>query len=139
MDEDDGKQMEGVFFFSFFLFFLAAFLLCYLPVTQVDLSRCIVGRLCEYMPRFLRLRNDHDGLTLKFGPVVSGLVHTPRFLFLMSKIQTFPNSNLQSFQSFLSQFLKNGSKIFLLINARHFYSGCMDRWVDGVSSKLMDR
>lgn len=68
------------FFFLSFGSPLASFLLCYLPVTQVELTRCIVGRLCEHMPKFLRLWNDHDGLALKFGPVVGGLVQAPGFL-----------------------------------------------------------
>lgn len=46
MDESDEKQMEGVHFFNFFS-------RDYTPVTQVELSRCIVGRLYEYMPCFL--------------------------------------------------------------------------------------
>lgn len=48
MDENDEKQMEGVHVFNFFL-------RDYLPVTQVELSRCIVGRLYENIPSFLRL------------------------------------------------------------------------------------
>ena len=51
MYEDDEKQMEGVFF----SFFFSAY---YLPVTQVELSRCIVGSMYEYVPSFLRLQND---------------------------------------------------------------------------------
>lgn len=34
----------------------------YLPVTQVELSRCIVGSLEECIPSFLWLRIDHGGL-----------------------------------------------------------------------------
>lgn len=40
MDENDEKQMEGVDIFKFFSG-------DYLPMTQVELSRCIVGRLYE--------------------------------------------------------------------------------------------
>lgn len=48
MDENDEKQMEGVHGFNFSL-------RDYLPVTQVELRRCIVGRLSENIPSFLWL------------------------------------------------------------------------------------
>lgn len=57
MDENDEKQMEGVFLTDSFFF-----LRDYLPVTQVELTRCIVGRLYEFMPSFLRLQIDRGGL-----------------------------------------------------------------------------
>lgn len=55
MDENDEKQMEGVFLTFFFW-------RDYLPVTQVELTRCIVGRLYEFMPSFLWLQIDRGGL-----------------------------------------------------------------------------
>lgn len=43
----------------------------YLPVTQVELSRCIVGRPCEYMPSFLRLQIGQGGLVAVMQPSVA--------------------------------------------------------------------
>lgn len=57
MDENDEKQMEGVHAFNFSL-------RDYLPVTQVELRRCIVGRLSENIPSFLWLEIDQGGLAV---------------------------------------------------------------------------
>ena len=46
----------------FFHFFLLLLLRDYQPVTQVELSRCIVGSPYEYMPSFLWLQTDRGGL-----------------------------------------------------------------------------
>lgn len=57
MDENDEKQMEGVHALNFSL-------RDYLPVTQVELCRCIVGRLYENIPSFLWLQIDQGGLAV---------------------------------------------------------------------------
>lgn len=54
-----------------FLFFV---LKDYLPVTQVELSRCIVGSLYEYKPSLLRLQIDCGRLAavLQLSAAVEG-------------------------------------------------------------------